>query len=132
MKERRNAGAGNASATDAKSGAKKADAVLNTVKKTIELVATKVSKNSSDNSNATVDSHVPNAHLYEVAKNDSSGEALSTYLNWSDLKKNHNKFYIQQVLQRKGQTGSSFNAVIFTRYGRVGSNGVTSFKDTLL
>lgn len=32
---------------------------------------------------------------------------LSTYLNWSDLKKNHNKFYIQQVLQRKGQTGAS-------------------------
>ena len=51
---------------------------------------------------------------------------LSTYLNWSDLKKNHNKFYIQQVLQRKGQTGASHSAIVFTRYGRVGVNGVIS------
>lgn len=51
---------------------------------------------------------------------------LSTYLNWSDLKKNHNKFYIQQVLQRKGQTGASHPAMVFTRYGRVGVNGVIS------
>ena len=45
---------------------------------------------------------------------------------WSDLKKNHNKFYIVQVLRRKT---SSFGATVgsayvWIRYGRVGVTGV--------
>lgn len=61
---------------------------------------------------------------YEVATRD--GTPLSIYLNWSDLRKNHNKFYIVQVLQRVGQVGEGYHASVFTRYGRVGDGGVTS------
>ena len=98
---------------------------LSTVKETIDLVVKKESKNASDNTSAQVDSHVSGASKYVVAK-DVNGQALSTYLNWSDLKKNHNKFYIQQVLQLRAQTGDGHMAEVFTRYGRVGSNGVCS------
>lgn len=40
---------------------------------------------------------------------------------WSDLTDNHNKFYVSQALQH---TNGSFS--LWTRYGRVGSNGVGS------
>jgi len=38
---------------------------------------------------------------------------------WSDLKNNHNKFYICQVLRKKIGNG----LLLYTRYGRVGANG---------
>lgn len=53
-----------------------------------------------------------------------NGQPLSIFLNWSDLKKNHNKFYIAQVLQDKGTVGEPTRASVYTRYGRVGVSGV--------
>jgi poly [ADP-ribose] polymerase len=47
-------------------------------------------------------------------------KALSCYLMWSDIKDNHNKFYIAQGLKRGD------NYYLWTRYGRVGLNGVGS------
>ena len=47
---------------------------------------------------------------------------MSVYLMWSDLKANHNKFYILQALEDK-QTGMGR---LWTRYGRVGVDGVKS------
>ena len=51
---------------------------------------------------------------------------MSTYLNWADLKHNHNKFYICQVLQQKGQVGEGKMAYVYIRYGRVGVDGAKS------
>jgi poly [ADP-ribose] polymerase 2/3/4 len=48
-----------------------------------------------------------------------SGKALSCYLMWSDIKENHNKFYVAQALQH---VSGSFH--LWTRYGRVGLDGV--------
>jgi len=51
-----------------------------------------------------VDSHVPGGeNLYQVVE--AFGVTYSIYLMWSDLKVNHNKYYVVQVLQRKGATG---------------------------
>lgn len=47
------------------------------------------------------------------------GAALSCYLMWSDIKDNHNKYYIAQGLQNKIGGYS-----LWTRYGRVGLDGV--------
>lgn len=80
---------------------------------------------SADESPSQVDSKVPGKEGYEVVMHE--GKYLSMYLNWSDLKKNHNKFYLVQVVQRKGQTGSGYVAHVFIRYGRVGDSGQTSF-----
>lgn len=74
--------------------------------------------------NAQVDSHVPGATSATVVVD--GGVACSAYLNWSDLKNNHNKFYIVQVLQQKGKTGPAHNASVYIRYGRVGLDGVSS------
>ena len=70
-----------------------------------------------------VDSHKSGKEFYEVVCTD---VPLSVYLNWSDLRNNHNKFYIVQVLQRKGVTGPEKTAYLYTRYGRVGADGVKS------
>ena len=43
---------------------------------------------------------------------------MSCYLMWSDIKDNHNKFYIAQGLK------SGTNFYLWTRYGRVGLDGV--------
>ena len=43
-----------------------------------------------------VDHLVPNAVQYKVISSD--GVPLSCYLMWSDIKENHNKFYIAQGL----------------------------------
>jgi poly [ADP-ribose] polymerase len=67
----------------------------------------------------TIDQQVPNAANYTIVKNGSN--FLSCYLMWSDVKNNHNKFYIMQVLQGNGSTH------LFTRYGRVGDKGQVSF-----
>ena len=76
---------------------------------------------SADESPSQVDSKVPGREGFEVVMHE--GKYLSTYLNWSDLRKNHNKFYLVQVVQRKGQTGPGYYAHVFIRYGRVGDSG---------
>ena len=61
-----------------------------------------------------VDSHVPGNASYEVVVD---GEKVySIYMMWSDTKNNHNKYYIVQVLRRKGTEQYS----TWIRYGRVG------------
>ena len=72
-----------------------------------------------------VDSHADNAASYKVAK-DENGVPLSIYLNWSDLKANHNKFYIAQVLVTNSLFGNNSVGYVYTRYGRVGVTGVKS------
>ena len=115
----------NSSATSSNAPPKKAQpAGVDSVKKSIEIVMQRV--DSSDQVVA-VDTHVPGASGYEVAKG-SDGESMSIYLNCSDLKKNNNKFYILQVLQRVGQTGESHMAMLWSRYGRVGDDGVKTQK----
>ena len=43
---------------------------------------------------------MPGGNAYEVVvEND---KVYSTYMMWSDMKNNHNKYYIVQVLKRKG------------------------------
>ena len=69
-----------------------------------------------------VDSQVPSAQNYKVVIG-ADGKALSCYLMWSDLRNNNNKFYVSQALQH---TMGSFS--LWTRYGRVGSNGVGSLE----
>ena len=68
-----------------------------------------------------VDSRVENRADYEVVM--SLGAPLSAYMNWSDLAKNHNKFYIVQALQKKGNIGLGKPAWVYTRWGRVGVVG---------
>ena len=63
---------------------------------------------------------VPNAEKFEVIEN--NGKALSCYLMWSDIKDNHNKYYISQAL--KDTVANTF--YLWTRYGRVGLDGVGS------
>ncbi len=44
---------------------------------------------------------------------------LSCYLMWSDVKMNHNKYYVAQALNsKKGEH------MLWTRHGRVGNDGV--------
>lgn len=63
--------------------------------------------------------------LYEVV---ADGDTVySVYLMWSDLKSNHNKYYVMQLLQRKGTDAKSgVQCAIWIRYGRVGNCGGTS------
>lgn len=75
-----------------------------TLKQNIELVIRKEEGKSSISCSqqsaaavAKVDRFVAGADGYEVAVGEGpaySGVALSATLNWSDLKRNHNKFYI--------------------------------------
>lgn len=64
-----------------------------------------------------VDHFVPKAEMHKVIHH--NGKALSCYLMWTDCKQNHNKFYVAQALQH--QNGTFF---LWTRYGRVGKDGV--------
>ena len=64
-----------------------------------------------------VDHFVPKAQEYKVLFTGSN--AHSCYLMWSDIKNNHNKFYVAQALQH---TNGSY--YLWTRYGRVGLDGV--------
>jgi len=72
-----------------------------------------------------VDYLVPNANNYNVIYDIFSDKVLSCYLMWSDCVKNQNKFYIIQGLVDKKRNCES----MWTRYGRVGCNGVGSFVD---
>lgn len=84
-----------------------------TTKKDIVTVQTSVNKQG-----VLVDHLVPNPGKYSVVDG-ADGQALSCYLMWSDVKDNHNKYYIAQGLQ--DQSGSY---TLWTRYGRVGLDGV--------
>ena len=66
-----------------------------------------------------VDHFVPRAQDYKVLFTTAASTALSCYLMWSDIKNNHNKFYVAQALQHT--SGSYY---LWTRYGRVGLDGV--------
>ena len=75
-------------------------ASMRQVKKQIEQKLTPVVTQSqaSTNSDASiekstqVDSFVPNGAAYEVVVD--NGKVYSTYMMWSDMKNNHNKYYI--------------------------------------
>ena len=66
---------------------------------------------------APVDEKCPLASSYHVFS-DSDG-VWDTMLNQADLKKNNNKFYIIQLLEK--DSGQDFR--VWTRWGRVGENG---------
>ena len=66
---------------------------------------------------APVDEKCPQASSYHVFS-DSDG-VWDTMLNQADLKKNNNKFYIIQLLEK--DSGQDFR--VWTRWGRVGENG---------
>ena len=67
------------------------------VRKNEESKSPSCSQNSTAvATSAEVDSHLNNASTYEVIVHE--GKPLSTYMNWSDMKKNHNKFYVCQAL----------------------------------
>ena len=57
---------------------------------------------------------MPGGSNYEVVIE--SGTVYSIYMMWSDMKNNHNKYYIVQVLKRKGLE----QYALWIRYGRVG------------
>jgi len=83
------------SAKDGTSKAKKAtkDTQLVAMKQKIEdKLQGDGSKPVVDEKSASVDSHVPNRDDYEVVT--VQGVPQSWHLMWSDLRKNHNKFYI--------------------------------------
>ncbi|TNV79748.1 hypothetical protein FGO68_gene2208 [Halteria grandinella] len=74
--------------------------------------------NTSLTGGVFVDHHVPQAQQYKVLFS-KDGNACSCYLMWTDIKENHNKFYVAQALQN-----SSGSYHLWTRYGRVGLDGV--------
>ena len=78
--------------------------------------------NSSSVKAEPVDDSVPRRENYSVVVDPASGRPLSVYLMWSDLKDNHNKYYVLQVLKTLGGT-----YYVWTRFGRVGAPGVTNF-----
>ena len=86
------------------------------------VVALQKKSSSTDETAIQVDNHVPNKHLFEVVVE--SGKVYSIYLMKSELKANNNKFYIVQVLKKKGTT----EYYHFVRYGRVGVDGVKTFE----
>ena len=69
-----------------------------------------------------VDDHVPRRDNYNVVVDPASGRPLSVYLMWSDLKDNHNKYYVLQALKSVAGTSN----YVWTRFGRVGAPGVTN------
>lgn len=111
-----------ATKADSKSApAKKVTAAsMRQVKKQIEQqLAPVATQNLAQDGNAVdkstqVDSFVPGGAAYEVVVD--NGKVYSTYMMWSDMKNNHNKYYIVQVLKRKGSEQYSS----WIRYGRVG------------
>lgn len=97
---------------DVKAAAKADQTADKVSKKDIKTVST------SATGGVFVDHMVPQAVNYSVV-NGADGKPLSCYLMWSDIKDNHNKYYIAQGLQDK--SGSHY---LWTRYGRVGLDGV--------
>lgn len=110
------------------------DMVRNIAKKATGMIVDEVKQPEKAASNsdakpttAQVDNHCPDAKNLCVVS-DEKGTPLSCYLMWTDLKKNHNKFYVAQVLQPKNRQGPKNLAILFTRYGRVGQNGVSDWQ----
>jgi len=97
---------------DAKAAAKADLTTQKVTKKDIKTVST------SATGGVFVDHHVPSAANYKVV-NGSDGKPMSCYLMWSDIKDNHNKYYIAQ-----GLADGSGTHYLWTRYGRVGLDGV--------
>ena len=69
---------------------------------------------------APVDTYVPNSDRYEVLS--LFNKTYSCTLNQSNTDRNNNKFYLLQILKKKG-TEEHFT---FYRWGRVGKAGVTN------
>jgi predicted DNA-binding WGR domain protein len=65
-----------------------------------------------------VDAFVPSSGDYSVVTDGDFG--YSCYLMWSDVKNNHNKYYILQVLKSNNREAYHY----WNRYGRVGYDGV--------
>ena len=98
---------------DVKAKAKQDVAVVKDTKKNIITVTTSAA------GGILVDHLNPDCKSFSVIHHE--GKALSCYLMWSDIKDNHNKYYISQgLVDTKGQH------YLWTRYGRVGLNGVGS------
>jgi hypothetical protein len=79
-----------------------------------------------------VDEFLPDRENYEVIidnENEFNGIAWDCKLNFSDLKKNNNKFYVIQLLTDKSKNRDYY---LFIRWGRVGYEGQTSFKVYLI
>ena len=83
---------------------------------------------TASNSTAQVDANCPDRDEYEVVV--CEDEALSAYMTWSDTHTNQSRFYIAQILQKKGQTGLCHKAFVYTRWSREGTrNGQKSLKE---
>ena len=95
----------------AKSTVATADAALPEPPAKLKIVST------SATGGVFVDHFVPNAEKYKVIID--GDFSYSCYLMWSDIKENHNKFYVAQALEH-----SSGTFHLWTRYGRVGFDGV--------
>lgn len=80
-----------------------------------------VTVNTSATGGVLVDHLVPQAHTFSVVAGTDKKKMLSCYLMWSDIKDNHNKYYIAQ-----GLMDGSGKYYFWTRYGRVGLDGVGS------
>ena len=77
---------------------------------------------SNDVAEVSVDDHVPYPSAFKVSRKD--GKDFSVYLMMSDIKNNHNKFYIVQVIESIVPLAPQ--AYLWTRYGRVGNDGVSN------
>ena len=79
-------------------------------------------RNQTYSGDAPVDAYVPNADQYEVVT--LFNKVYSCTLNQSNVSHNNNKFYILQILKKKGTD----NYYTFFRWGRVGKSGMTNFQ----
>ena len=89
------------SATTGTHTPKKANSKPAAKPKTVKVLKTEIEKvlkpatkaaNTVTNGSAAIDSHMVDGAIYKVVTDDIN--VYSTYLNFSDLRKNHNKFYI--------------------------------------
>ena len=90
------------SVTATKAMPKKASKTMQALLGAVMKVGASVFAAPAANTSAEVDSRIDGRAGYEVMVDD-NGVALSAYLNWSDLQKNHNKFYVVQALQKRGK-----------------------------
>ena len=72
-------------------GSKSVDPLLQ-AKQAIESKIATVTDSTTVSADVEVDDHNPSRKNYKVVTH--NGRPLSVYLMWSDLKENHNKFYI--------------------------------------
>ena len=103
-----------------KSGAKSVGPA-NAIKKALE--AKIAAAGSGAGAPDAVDAKMNNHKSYKVYTND--GKSYSAYLMCADLKNNNNKFYVCQVVQ---YIANPNNVYFWTRYGRVGDQGVSNLE----